>query len=414
VGLSMSHGKANAPQVGQELEVTIESVAFGGDGVARHSGYVLFVPDVIPGERVRVRIIASKRSYGRAVPVRIMEASPDRVIPRCPVYGICGGCQYQHVSYQRSLEFKQSQLNEVALRIGGLSIEDVCDPIRPAPEPYNYRNVVSLRVMKEESRWKVGYFARDNRTLVPISHCPIASQAINGKITGIESVLERFPHSDRVRDIILKSADGEVVTYPNYRGAYRLVGDDRLSYQLHGLAFQYGPTTFFQVNHSMIPVLVDLVGEGLDPATDETLFDLYAGVGLFAVGLADRYRRVIGVETAGQAVAHFEENIRLNGVRNVTAVRGSVETKLQGARREMDGKTVSILVDPPREGLKDDVIGFLNQAPVRRLVYVSCDPSTLARDLKKLLASFGLRKITPLDMFPQTGHIETVTVLERR
>jgi 23S rRNA (uracil1939-C5)-methyltransferase len=161
-------------------------------------------------------------------------------------------------------------------------------------------------------------------------------------------------------------------------------------------------------------VLVDLVGEGLDPATDETLFDLYAGVGLFAVGLADRYRRVIGVETAGQAVAHFEENIRLNGVRNVTAVRGSVETKLQDASGEMDGKTVSIIVDPPRGGLKDDVIGFLNQAPVRRLVYVSCDPSTLARDLKKLLASFGLRKITPLDMFPQTGHIETVTVLERR
>jgi 23S rRNA (uracil1939-C5)-methyltransferase len=413
MGLMISDDGKRAPGVGDEVEVVIEAVAFGGDGVARHDGYVLFVPDVIPGERVRARITAAKRSYGRGVPVRIVEPSADRIEPRCGVYGVCGGCQYQHVSYERSLEFKEQQLKEVALRIGGLVIDDTCDPIRPAPEAYGYRTAVSLGVRNSGNAWEAGYFARDNETFVPISQCPIASEEINQVLAKIHSVLGHLDHPDQIKNITIKSAGKENLFYPGYRGPFRFQPDEVLVYRLGQLVFHFGPTTFFQVNHAMIPVLLDLVGEGLHPGMDETLLDLYAGVGLFSIALAKRYRQVFGIETGREAVTCFQENIEANNLRNVTVIRGTVEGTIEDARREMGGRRVSVVVDPPRMGLKDDVIRFLIEAPVGRLVYVSCDPATLARDIKRLAPSYRLRKITPIDMFPQTKHMETVAVLER-
>jgi 23S rRNA (uracil1939-C5)-methyltransferase len=410
----MSSESNHLPRVGDELEVTVESVAFGGDGVARHEGYVLFVPDVIPGERVVIRLTAAKRSYGRGVPIRVAMPSADRTEPRCKVYGVCGGCQYQHVEYERSLVLKEQQIKEVVLRIGGLSVDDVCEPIHPAPEPYGYRSSISLRARKQGKAWEVGYSARDNESFVSVSNCPIASSMINASIPCIGSVLDDLPHRDRIKDIILKCSGEEVVAYPTYHGRFRAVSEERLSYHIGSLVFRYGPTTFFQINHALIRPLANLVAEGLDPHRDESLFDLYAGVGLFSIALAGRYRRVFGIETGREAVAFFQDNIRENNLSNVTAVRGVVEKSLGRIRHEIGSEKASVLVDPPREGMKDNVVRFLNEAPVRRLVYVSCDPSTLARDLKKLGAAYALLKITPLDMFPQTKHIEAVAVMEQR
>jgi 23S rRNA (uracil1939-C5)-methyltransferase len=163
----------------------------------------------------------------------------------------------------------------------------------------------------------------------------------------------------------------------------------------------------------MIPALIGLVENGLDPAPHETLFDFYAGVGLFSIALSGRYRQVVGVEAAEEAVECFQENIRENGLDNVTVVRGKVEGKTGDADRELEGKTVSVLVDPPREGMKREVTRFLNSAPLRKLVYVSCDPATMARDLRSLSTAYRLERITPLDMFPQTKHIEAVAVLKK-
>ena len=402
-----------SPGEGDELDVTIDSVAFGGDGVARVGGYVIFVPDVIPGERVRIAVTASKRSYGRGVVVRILEASADRVDPRCPVYGTCGGCQYQHVSYARSLDLKARQLREVASRIGGLAIDEVCDAVSPAPAAYGYRSAVSLRVRKTGHILEAGYSARDNTTFVPISRCPIASAQINDVLARVDSILSRHEHPDSIDRVSVKSAGGETLVYPHHRGPFRSPQYEVLVYRLGRLIFHFGATTFFQVNHDMIPVLLDVVAEGLSPDIGETLFDLYAGVGLFSIGFAERYGHVFGIESGSEAVTCFQENIRANSLTNVTAIRGRVETKIAGALSEMEGKRVSVVVDPPRTGMTDDVVRFLMDAPIDKLVYVSCDPATLARDLKPLVACYTLRKMTPLDLFPQTKHLETVAVLER-
>jgi 23S rRNA (uracil1939-C5)-methyltransferase len=401
------------PAVGDQVEVVIESVAFGGEGVARHGEYVIFVPDVIPGEKVTVSVTQAKRAYGRAVPVRVLEPSPDRVEPGCQVYGLCGGCQYQHVTYRRSLELKERQVKEVMLRIGGLDIEGFCNPIRPAPEAYGYRNVISLHVRSLGNRWQVGYFARDNKTLVPVSRCPIASKAINDLITDIEARLKGFDHGDRIKALTIKNSGASTLIFPVYQKPLRFMSEDRLSYRLKHITLSYTGGSFFQVNHAMLPDLLTLACDGLAPERVETLLDLYAGVGLFSLALADKYSRVIGIEAGEEAVACFEANIRDNRLRNVTVVRGTVEANIEAARREIEGKPAAVLLDPPRAGLADRVVRFLKDVFIRKLVYVSCDPATLARDLKKLAPSYALRSLTPLDMFPQTKHIEVVAVLER-
>ena len=400
------------PAVGEEVEVTIRSMALGGDGVARHNDYVIFVPYVIPGERVRIRVTAVKRSYGRGVLVELLESSPDRIEPPCDVYGVCGGCQYQHVSYAKSLEFKEQQLRDVCRRVGGISVDDLCDPIRPAPEPYGYRNVITLHVPTGGEGLEAGFFARDNKTLIPITRCPIARDAIDLSLGDIGRVLSSFGQPEQIKQITIKH-DGERVLFnPIYAGPFRFKSIERLCYRHGELVLKYGLNSFFQVNHSMIPDLIDTVSGGLDTVPDETLFDLYAGVGLFSIALAGRYSRVVGIEVARQPVECFEENVISNKIPNIVIVQGPVEHAFKYAYADYKNDANSVVVDPPREGLKKEVLGFLSVAVFRRLVYVSCDPATLARDLKILKTAYSIRKIVPIDMFPQTGHLETVTVLE--
>jgi 23S rRNA (uracil1939-C5)-methyltransferase len=416
----LTEGDGISPQVGAEVDVTIDSIAFGGDGVARHQGFVIFVPDVIPGETVRVRITAAKRSYGRGVPAVLLRPSPDRVEPRCGVYGLCGGCQYQHMKYERSLALKERQLGEVLQRIGGICVDGIAAPIRPAPAAWNYRNAITLKVRMSESGSEVGYFARDNVTFVPIQVCPIAIDAINETLSDIPAMLAEFKRPGKITGLTVRHAGGETLVFPRYQKPYRFASRERLKYEYGDIFFLYGPRCFFQVNHSMIPTLLDLVGEALAPAGEalapagETLFDLYAGVGLFSLALAGRFRRVVGIEHSAESVEYFKENVHRNGLGNVNVVRGAVEEMLSGVLRKCRDEDMSVLVDPPREGMRPGVIRILNAARARRLVYVSCDPATLARDLKLLGASYCLRRVTPVDMFPQTGHLEAVAVLEGR
>lgn len=409
----MVQNRPTPPGIGGEVAVTIESIAFGGDGVARHGDYVIFVPDVIPGENVKIRLTAAKRSYGKGVLIDLVEPSAERIAPRCEVYGECGGCQYQHVAYECSLRFKEQQVREVMQRIAGITIDEVCEPIQPASMPWNYRNVVSLKVRSGEGGWDAGYIARDNRTLVPVSACPIATGAVNEAMGGIGSSLGEFEHSDKITEVTIRHAGEMVLLYPRYRKPYRFKSDERLVYTYGGLTFGYGLRSFFQVNHSMIPVLLEVVDRALEPEPGGALLDLYAGVGLFSIAQAGKFDRVVGIEVAGEAVRCFRENVRQNGIQNVRIVRGAVEGVLRSAWTRLGKRSVSVLVDPPREGMHPGVVRFLNSAPIEKMVYVSCDPSTMARDLKMLSASYSLVKMVPVDMFPQTAHLETVAVLKR-
>ncbi len=402
------------PQIGEVLTLSIDSVAFGGDGVSRHNNFVLFTPDVIAGEKVKVRVTEVKPSFGRALPLEILEPSPDRRAPLCPVFGVCGGCQYQHIQYPKQLALKTEQLKETLKRLGGLSVDDVTAPILASPKEYGYRNSVTVRVRKEAHAWEVGYTARDNRSFIKITDCPLASEDINHALKNMSTVMEDMESPKVITELTFKEGVDQVLLHPHYPAAYRYKTKERLFYEWKGLRIHYGLDSFFQVNPGLLAKMLELIEEALDPQGDEILFDLYAGSGLFSLVLAKKYKLVVGIEVNREAVNCFHENIKANSIPNIIIVGGEVEAKVQNVFDRFKGETNSILIDPPREGLGKGVAAWLAGTNFRKIVYVSCEISTLARDLKILTESYKIVKIEPLDMFPQTKHLETIVLLEKK
>jgi len=401
------------PQVGEEREVEIVSIAYGGEGIVRIEGFVFFVPDVITGEKVRMRVTEIKRSFGKGEALQIIEASPHRVEPPCPVYGQCGGCQYQHIQYEETLRIKENQLKETLGRIGGIQEESLFQRIIPSPQPYGYRSSITLKAKQVSDGFQLGYVARDNKSFIPILGCPIASPKINQNLKSISESLPDQELSALIREITVKEGKGKVLFYPHYRKPYQFKTKDRLFFDFQGLSVGYGLNSFFQINQGLIPKIIRILREYLSPRPGEKLFDLYAGSGIFSLGLANDFYQVIALEESKEAVRCFQENIQQNGIKNVVACRGKVEERLKPLFEEHKGKLQSVLLDPPREGLQSAVIPTLKNLDFRKMIYISCEPSTLARDLKLLKEIYSLKKIFPLDMFPQTKHIETIVLLER-
>lgn len=396
------------------LEVQIDSVAFGGEGVAKADGFVIFVPDVISGERVRIRITDKKHSFAKAELLEILEASPDRISPLCPVYGLCGGCQYQHMTYEKSLALKKQQIQEVLERLGGIQTSEILKSVRPSPAAFGYRNTITIHFWWNDLKYRTGYFARDNRTFIEISDCPIASSKINEAIRDIDPILKRYPDPKYIKMLVIKEGDNGVFFYPHYRKSIRFRTADQILFRLGEFEFAYGLNSFFQVNSRMIPELVGLVSEGLgEPEEGEVLFDLYAGAGLFSIALSKKFKNIVGIELSREATQLFNENLKRNGISHITTVCGDVTNETEGVFANNRGRVNSIVIDPPREGMKPEVARFLAEKKFKTIVYVSCDPATLARDLKILRGTYEIVSITPLDMFPQTKHVETVTVLRR-
>ncbi len=412
----MKKSQNNNPELktGDTFETIISSVAFGGEGVIRHEGFVLFVPDVISGEKVRVRITEVKRSFGKAKLEKVIESSPERTEPRCEVYGRCGGCQYQHISYPAQIRLKETQLRETLLRIGGISLDKKCQPIQFSNNPYEYRNSITLELRRGKGKWKFGYWGQDNKTFIPIKKCPIATSKINKSLKDIDEILEDFELPEKIREITIKEEEARVLFFPRYQKPYQFKSKETLKYKDQKINLFYGLNSFFQVNPRLIPNLIQLAREGFQDGPREILFDLYAGSGLFSIALAHQFDQVVGIEVNSEAFNYFQKNIKENRCQNVVPVKGSVEARISDAFHKSKTKKKCVLIDPPREGLAGSVSEFLVKNPVERLVYVSCNPATLARDLKALKEEYTIRKITPLDMFPQTKHLEVVAVLDLR
>ncbi len=410
------------------IELTLTAPSNGPDAIGRHpqGGRAIFVPFAIPGETVRVEIVEEKPTFARARLLEVLSPSPDRVEPICKHFGVCGGCHFQHMRYEAQLRWKRQIVADQLARIGGLESPNVLDAI-PSPDPFHYRNHVQFSQTPEG---RLGFISNSN-SILSLSECHIARPEIMELFSEID--VEKLD-VDRIgvrvgargeTMLIFESDSGEPpdveldlpisVSAVNKDGVpFAMIGGDRLIYEVLGRPFRVSPGSFFQVNTAQAETLVKLVLEALNLQGGETVLDLYSGVGLFTAFIAPRVNCVIGVESFSPAVRDAESN--LDEFDNVELYESPVELALAHLADHLVSLSPHLLVllDPPRAGCDKSVIAHLLAFAAPRLVYVSCDPATLARDAKRLIAGgYRLASAQPLDMFPQTHHIEMVAIFDR-
>ena len=348
------------------LQLTISDIAFGGKGVARHDGKVFFVPFVAPGDVVTVRVTKQKKKFAEAELISVDQASPDRVEPRCPYFGSCGGCSYQHLAYEKQLTIKGQQVEQTLRRVGKLA--DV--PMRAtvaAPDPYEYRNRIRVHVADGVA----GFFAHDEHTIIDIERCAIASPEVNQALL-------------RLRRAVVRDGD-------------------------YSLRASGGGPYFEQTNAAVSRELLTLI-ESLVRRGQSLLVDAYCGAGIFAKRLAPLFETVIGIEENVNAV----ERATHDAAPHERYVAGDVAALLGDILSVHDAARTTVILDPPTIGVVARVADLLLGAQPSEILYVSCNPATLARDLALLASAYTLSSVTPLDMFPQTAEIEVVAHLIRR
>ena len=347
------------------MQLTINDVAFGGKGVGRADGLAVFVPFTIPGEEVTVHVTRKKKNYAEAALVSIDTPSEDRVTPECPYFETCGGCSYQHIAYPRQLVIKSAQVEQTLRRVGKLS-EVPMREIVPAPKHYEYRNRIRVHV----ADGKTGFFGPGDNTLIEIKKCHIASPEVNEKLAGLR-------------------------TRPMPDGDYTLAEQHRKGF-------------FEQTNPAVAKAMLKLVEGLLNPGV--TLVDAYCGAGFFAQHLRGLFQRIVGIEENEFAIEHarkYAEEKEQYFAGDVSALLPEVMAE---AREHGE---VTLVLDPPAIGVTARVIDCILAENPREVIYVSCNPATLARDLSLLCKAYKLSSVTPLDMFPQTAEIEVVAHLQR-
>ncbi|GAB4473878.1 MAG: class I SAM-dependent RNA methyltransferase [Anaerolineae bacterium] len=434
------------------IELDLTGIAYGGAAIGRHEGRIVFVSYGIPGERVRARITEERERFARAEVVEVLTASPHRVQPVCAHFGpgLCGGCHWQHIAYEAQLAFKQEIVADQLTRIGKFQAPPISS-IVPSPSPWHYRTSATfttipgaipvLEVPDEEDSGAegqpedgaadeiitLGFYSDDNSQIIPIDECHIlhpALQELYDLLSLGEPVIERVRFqvgSDpEDRMIILHTADDLgpqiEVDFPvsvnlllSDNEPVNLIGSPQTHYTLLGRSFRVTAGGFFQVNLPVAGLLVEHVLRQLDLHGDETVLDLYSGVGLFTAFIAERAGLVISAESYPPAVT--DADVNLGDLDNVDLIEGPVE----GVLEDIEGPVDAVVVDPPRSGLAPVVIEHLLRLRPARLIYVSCDPATLARDLQQLCRrDYHLIDVRPFDMFPQTFHIECVATLVRK
>ena len=356
------------------IDLTIQDIAFGGKGVGREQGKAVFVSYTIEGELVSVEIVREKKQFAEAELVEVKQSSPHRVHPQCPYFGRCGGCAYQHISYEHQLAIKWQQVRDALQRIGKL--KDVpMRPIIPSPRQYAYRNRITVHAQDGV----IGFFRRDSHRLIDVERCPISRDEVN-------HALAELREQSRVRD-----------------GHYTLrAASER--------------RVFSQTNDAVADALRDLIAD-LVPPNQELLIDAYCGAGFFAKALLDKFERVIGIDWDRFAIAAAKES----ATAKETYIAGDVEAELTGndgfpavngeTLRLGSRRSLTLIVDPPAAGLSPNVRRAIVELAPTTLIYISCNPPTLARDLRELHDKFIIESVTPLDMFPQTAEIEVLVHL---
>ena len=393
--------------------LTIEKLVYGGDGLARLEGQVVLAPFVLPGERVAMSTARAKTGLLRGSSAEILEPSPERVSPGCEYFGTCGGCQYQHAAYEYQVAQKIAILRETLQRLGGFTYEDEIAAVKG--EPWAYRNRVQLHFAGRQT----GFHKAGSRELCGIDHCPISAPLLVEAIAKIQEAVKRpewpgflqslelFTNGLDLQLNVLQATRPVAARFFEWSKTFLpALAPGSIDYEAAGFRFRISGGSFFQVNRFLVDALVE---EAVRDAEGAYAVDLYAGVGLFTLPLANRFRRVDAVERGVSAIRDLELN--LGQSKNVvTANRMSAENYLAALADPPD----LIVVDPPRSGLGREATAAMLRVLPKRLTIVSCDPSTLARDARPLLEAYAIRRLALVDLFPQTYHFETVMHLEKR
>ncbi|MBP3883697.1 MAG: 23S rRNA (uracil(1939)-C(5))-methyltransferase RlmD [Olsenella sp.] len=433
----------------------VERMAYGSDAIAHdEDGMTVFVSEAVPGDTVEAKVVSKGKSFARAEVARVVEPSPLRVNPPCPYASICGGCPWAAMSYEAQARAKRENVANALTRIGHFEpdrSEELVGPCLSPSDPWGYRNKIELAFSRTGGRTTIGMHDRAGSGVIRIDACVLLDsrfkklpKAISGAVSylanshgldidriGIRASKRTkeveialwtqpgpFPRAQAAK-ILGDAAKTTSVVHVLEKGptkARKIVGVERLSGKgswtelIAGEKMVVSAPSFFQVNTSAAEKLVDLVIGGLSPTENDEAMDLYCGAGTFTVPLARKSAFVSAVESYGPAVRDLRRNVERAGLANVDAVGGDA------GREFPDTEADVIVVDPPRAGLSEEVVRLLSSQPARRIAYVSCDPATLARDLGRFeeMDSFTVRSVTPVDLFPQTFHVESVTILERR
>ena len=372
--------------IGDRVSLTIHDIAFGGEGVGRIEQMVVFVPFVITGETVEAEITEVKKNFARAKLLRVLTPSPHRVEPECRYFGACGGCQYQHVDYAEQLRMKHKQISDLFERVGRISPQ-VVQPVLPCPAPYGYRNRIMIRSQwnGREKKLEIGFIRADNKFVEDIEECRIAEPALNEQIK-------------------------EVRANPPPKGGIKVV------LRVQPENWEVPRDSFFQNNFFLLPKLVETVRTFVKTGGARHLIDLYCGVGFFGIETADAVDSFVGVEYDQPAIGAARKNLEIRKIRNGEFISAKVEDVLPELLQRFSPEKTTVILDPPRKGCWPATLELLRQTRPAQVIYVSCHPATMARDLNILCGDgvFNLAQVQPLDMFPQTQHVECVADLRRQ
>jgi 23S rRNA (uracil1939-C5)-methyltransferase len=445
----------------QELDLAVESLAFGGNGVARLNGFVVFVRRGLPGDKVRARVTKVQRRHAEAIAVEVLEPSPLRVDAPCEHYPACGGCRFQDLAYEAQLESKADQVRDALVRIGGIP-EPPQEAIVPAESVFHYRNKLEYSWTATPDGPGLG-FHRAGRwdEVLDIERCWLTTDLGNAirlaaREWAREAGLSAFDQAEQtgyLRHLVyregrntgqvlvqlvtapgpLHDADGLVATlrrFPEVRSIHHAVnetpaevtnlpttllwGEEAIEEELLGQRYRIRPTAFLQTNTAMAERLYELAVEYAGLTGDETVWDLYCGIGTIGLAMARNALTVWGIDISEESVACALENADLNGIANAAFYAGEVGQAIEELL-DRSGSPDVVVVDPPRAGLSKKAVRRLGRIGAPRIVYVSCNPTTLAGNVKELQADWGyeLRRVRPVDMFPHTPHVESVSLLER-
>lgn len=407
-------------KIGQPVKGIIQEIAFGGSGILKIDGFVLFIPYTAPGDEIVAEISALKKGYGEAKLKEIITPSQIRTKPECPYFGTCMGCQFQHIEYNAQLEIKRKNVEDALIRIGKLDIPKVT--ILPSMRIYNYRERITLHL----ENGKVGYILKDNKTILDIATCPIFSddktifetlhllfKDLSGRLQvtkdkGGYLIYAFLKNCKNPKELVKASTNFKEITgfSLSANGKNYQRGVNTLQSTIEGLKFEYSPQTFIQNNFSQSLNIYREIVRFLEP--DHKILDLYSGIGISSLLLASKGKEVIAIEANKYSVKLAEENAARNNLKAIFKTGYVEEVLTNYLKTPID----AVIMNPPREGVNKEALRLLVENRPKKIIYISCMPSTLARDLNILKEHYKVEAVTAFDMFPQTSHVETVVQLK--
>ncbi len=407
-------------------EVMIEGLENEGAGVARINKMVVFVPKALVGEKVRIRITEIKKNFARGKIIEVLEKSKSRIEQKCPYYGDCGGCNLRHQNERENLKFKKQKVEVALEKVGKVKIK--VDDVIPSFKNDHYRNKASFKV--ENSR--VGYYAEGTYQLVDVEYCMLLEKEINKALEKIRCYVKNtknniktitIKHGNAMDEILIDvysvdDSDKKILDYliNNVDNLKTVIFNDKVIYGngyinqvSNGLMFNCSAKSFFQVNDVQTEKLYSTALELADLNKEDVVLDLYCGTGTITSIVASHVKKVIGIEIVEDAVKDAKRNASINNISNVTYLCGDATKKISKIKEKVD----VIIVDPPRKGVDRKAISIMKKILPKKIVYISCNPVTMARDLSYLTDLYDVKKVVPVDMFPNTAHVECVCVLNR-